>query len=1444
MFASLILLFFLLSLFFQVSPVQTCGLQACPTSTPACPSVTMSVPTHSACTYNLRGVHFKDKKAGARLKKESNILSLTNSNDFSFFQETRLGPVAKSYLKKLLPGCGVYTSSLSFKSCGVATVLSPSIVASFDVVTVALPPSLLGRALVLRLVPKAGDGPSLVLVNVYLQSGDNYGLKTDQIALLSRLVPSSPFMYLGGDFNFVENKARDTSSSSDYYDPTVSFLDTWTDFKLKFGFKEVVQLSHTYFDVGKDVTDCRSSRLDRLYISHSEADWAVVRPFAYISTIPHSVLGSVSRDDKGTDCAVGVSDHLPVALRFAPQPLVEGRRDPSIPRWVAEHPDFKRYFDVRWSSRAIYLDPTKPFAVCDVMKECMFAASADVLADRRGQTKVFGTQVAELTFMVKALRCHNDPDSDFSLSFFARNPGVGGPVQVRARITELLGKAGVEETIGDDNPAVTVRSNKALDKVKLCLPSTRIRLSALRPDLDSDPTSDPDAMTQLAVAHWAPIWAARNKEECIEPDVYYGDFSLTIPGSLLPILPSVDHVRDAIEVSKNSCFGPDGIPFAAWRAIVDHAVPVLHGVLEALCRGVLPPEGYNHGLLFLIPKKGTLLPSDTRPISVTNADNRILAKAVVSAITPALLATLHHSQKGFVKGRAFEDHIRELNERFYEIAEDEDRLENLFILFMDTAKAFDSIDHDFIHVAIRRTGLPGWFSSLVRGLLHGAAVKTTFKGAKNVWIPIGRGVKQGCPLSPLLFVICYDILLRHISDLEDADPHACADDLAVASGSYLRLWPVMRLVDAFRAASGLGINTDKTRIVSARPSDIDRCFNPVTILDRLNRCPWPDALEAVDYTYLGILFGRLVTVPDVYRVSVKGLVDRAITFRPFLHCLSHASRVLAYNTFIITKVSYLVKFFHIPFSQRPSAGAEGIIKAQARSLLLPVRAAYHYQFLVAPPSITSPGPPITDAWALSMSVLVDQCDLMQWDGLSNDDIDIDDGDVHTMRISVHIQSAGGDFAFRVTRCSGLPFDANAFDLPSGGARRKAIYWWLIKTDYEADLGSALEDVLTRRGLSHCDKLVPVLHTNFSLLPRNFPSHYRCTQFEIITNCLYDGRRFNKVDGAVPQDCFLCGRGPDSAQHLFGGYCEVAVAARCIVPHVLRRYSARGRAFPSLDPEVLGAAHYWASSLLAFPRPGFALGSAARKAAVFAMSLFNGVLWYERTYYFRLLSSPPQVSQATDRLASMVAIEFHRVRAGVGGGTGKAVARKRARKEAARALAVEAIQSLGPRTLVGFTDGSANPNPGPAGAGAFVYSTTPSDTCSLEAIAALGEGTNNLGELWAIGMAVQLALRHIAAHPPGTYTHYQGFTDSALSRCWVLGIWESKKYKALVEAVALCLTRLAVFVIVSIDWVPAHVGIDENEHADFLAGRGTLLSRAGRTNVNAQEDFKTGDFLPP
>ena len=280
--------------------------------------------------------------------------------------------------------------------------------------------------------------------------------------------------------------------------------------------------------------------------------------------------------------------------------------------------------------------------------------------------------------------------------------------------------------------------------------------------------------------------------------------------------------------------------------------------------------------------------------------------------------------------------------------------------------------------------------------------------------------------------------------------------------------------------------------------------------------------------------------------------------------------------------------------------------------------------------------------------------------------------------------------------------------------------------------------------------------------------------------------------------------------------------------------------PDLDPEALGAADYISSSLLAFPAPKKELDEDTRTRAAAAIALFNGVVWFERSYYFKMMTTPPPLATAVNWIADIAALDHisafnpKRVR-----GLGKAGTRTASQAKAAREYGQRLLDSIQPDSLIAFTDGASKGNPGPCGAGAYVYDNlaTPWDQ---EDSAALGRGTNNLGELWAIGMAMQIALRRVSAHP-GSYKRFLIFTDSQFSVGILTKGWKSKAHPNLASKLRLLFRDFPIPI--SIEWVPAHVGIDSNERADELADRGAKKSAKTGADVDPASDYATNDFQP-
>ncbi len=166
------------------------------------------------------------------------------------------------------------------------------------------------------------------------------------------------------------------------------------------------------------------------------------------------------------------------------------------------------------------------------------------------------------------------------------------------------------------------------------------------------------------------------------------------------------------------------------------------------------------------------------------------------------------------------------------------------------------------------------------------------------------------------------------------------------------------------------------------------------------------------------------------------------------------------------------------------------------------------------------------------------------------------------------------------------------------------------------------------------------------------------------------------------------------------------------------------------------------------------------------------------------------------------------------GFGSAGKRTAAQAAAAKAQATKDLAAIPEGTPVAFTDGACRGNPGPCGAGAVVKLA---DGTVVERAESLGIATNNVGELTAVGLALDLLEEGGVDKASQVVLH----TDSKYSLGVLTKGWKAKKNTALILGLR---ERLKAWPALEIRWVAGHVGIAENERADQLASG--AAARAG------------------
>ncbi|KAJ9526737.1 hypothetical protein QJQ45_017518 [Haematococcus lacustris] len=269
--------------------------------------------------------------------------------------------------------------------------------------------------------------------------------------------------------------------------------------------------------------------------------------------------------------------------------------------------------------------------------------------------------------------------------------------------------------------------------------------------------------------------------------------------------------------------GPDGLPYNLWRVDGDCWAPLIAKLFTAIGTTGTLPTGFNRGTITPIPKPSApnlSNPTSYRPITLLPSLYRLLAKILAARFGKAMAPAIGRVQSAFLPGRRIEDNINTTSLLPHALQSQGLSAANIYF---DIAKAFDTVDRHFLYTLMHTLGASDGMVNWARILLHNTQAVTHVNGTDSPLFTWSAGVRQGCPLSPLLYLLAQGFASWLISHPQlgvriGGSRLVCtffADDTQIHQGDLTdpALSTLSLALTTFGDASGQRVNTDKSSAV-------------------------------------------------------------------------------------------------------------------------------------------------------------------------------------------------------------------------------------------------------------------------------------------------------------------------------------------------------------------------------------------------------------------------------------------------------------------------------------------------------------------------------------------------------------------------------------------------------------------------------------------------------
>lgn len=313
-----------------------------------------------------------------------------------------------------------------------------------------------------------------------------------------------------------------------------------------------------------------------------------------------------------------------------------------------------------------------------------------------------------------------------------------------------------------------------------------------------------------------------------------------------------------------------------------------------------------YGIIKLIYKKkgDKAILQNWRPLSMLNVDYKILAKVLLFRMKPYMDSIIHPNQNCSVAGRDIRDGVLTIINAI-EYAKTE-KLDNI-ILAVDHKAAFDMIEWNFLFDVLHKMNFSPQFITWMKIIYKNGFVHSSvcINGYISSALDLTRGIRQGCPLSALLYVITNEVICETIRqdlnvkgiahNINELKITAYADDTNFLLASVESVDRIMKHYKDYTGASGARLNTEKTQLLLLGTSNISAVPQHLTkfIVSKIK--------------IYGFTFDKNGLAIEDCMTSINDKLQKLLAVVPH-HEFSLESKIHYVNTYYLSKLWYLATF--------------------------------------------------------------------------------------------------------------------------------------------------------------------------------------------------------------------------------------------------------------------------------------------------------------------------------------------------------------------------------------------------------------------------------------------------------------------------------------------------------------------------------------------------------